>query len=260
MRPVSFYGGAMTRYRAGALHLLVSVVIAALVFAFVWLVWYPGVLLEATGAQWIVLVVGLVYFCVGPLVTAIVFKPGKRGLLFDLVAIGVLQTGALVCGLWVLHESRPAFIVFIQDRFELVRADDVEPGDLAKAKAPYDRLPEDGPRLVGAKLPRDPNEQFRLAMSAMQGGPDVQSFPQYFVPYAEVSKQALAKADRFAVLRKHNAQDVPAVDRLLADLAVPEERLRILPLRAGKRDLTAIVDAQSGDVLRIAAVRPWEFQ
>ena len=31
----------------------------------------------------------------GPLITLIIFKPGKKGLLFDLVVIGMMQSAAL---------------------------------------------------------------------------------------------------------------------------------------------------------------------
>ena len=250
----------MTRYRAGAAHLVISVIIAALLFLAIHFVWYPGALLEATGGRKLLLVIAAVHLCVGPLITTIIFKQGKRGLAFDLAMIAVVQVAALTFGVWMLYEARPAFIVFIKDRFELARADDIDPAELAKAKPPYDRIALTGPSLVGARLPRDASEGFRVAMSAMRGGPDIQGFPQYFVAYEDVRGDALRRAERFAQLRRFNAQDQEAVERLLARLGGNEERLRILPLRAGKRDLTVVLDAQSGDVLHIAALRPWEYQ
>lgn len=249
----------MSRYRAGALHLMVSVVVAALLFLVIYFVWFPGALLAATGAPWLLFIIAAVHLGLGPLLTTIVFEKGKRGLVFDIVVIALLQLAALGYGAWVLFESRPVYVVFIKDRFELARADEIAPAELAKAKPPYDRLPLDGPQVVGAQLPRDANEQFRVAMSAMGGGPDIQGFPQHFVPYELVRMRAAAKAEPIAKLRGLNPKDVDAVNRLAPSLGLAEERLRFLPMRAGKHDLTVILDAQTGEVLRIAALRPWEF-
>ena len=112
----------MTRYRAGAAHLVVSVIIAALLFLGIHLVWYPGALLEATGGRKLLLVIAVVHLCVGPLITTIIYKQGKRGLAFDLAMIAIVQVAALTFGVWMLYEARPAFIVFIKDRFEIGRA------------------------------------------------------------------------------------------------------------------------------------------
>lgn len=250
----------MSRYRAGSLHLALSLAIAALVFVGVYFVWYPGALLQATGAPWILAIIALLHLGLGPLLTTIVFETGKRGLAFDLLAIVIVQTGALAFGIWMLYQSRPAYIVFIKDRFELARADDIDPDELSKAKPPYDQLPLTGPRIVGAHLPRDPHEQFRVMMSAMQGGPDIQGFPQYFVPYDEVRQQAAGRAEVIGALRKWNAKDPGGVDALVKSLGGREERLRFLPMRAGKHDLTVVLDADSGEVLRIVALQPWEFE
>ncbi len=232
----------------------------ALVFLSIHFVWYPGALLEATGALRILLLIAFVDVCVGPLITTIIFVPGKRGLAFDLTMIALVQAAALTYGVWVLYQARPAYIVFVKDRFELTRADDIDRAELAKAKPPYDRIALTGPSVVGARLPKDPNEKLRITMSAMGGGPDIQGFPQYFVAYDDIRGEALGRAERFAELRKFNAQDLEGVERLLANLGGREERVRFLPLRAGERDLTVILDAQSGDVLRIAALRPWEYK
>jgi hypothetical protein len=250
----------LPRIRAAGIHFTLSLLVATLVFLAVYFVWYPDALFDKAGGKELFFLIAAVDVTLGPLITLVIFKPGKKGLKFDLVTIVAVQLIALSYGVWVLYESRPVYLVFVKDRFELARANDIEPAELAKAKAPYDRLPLTGPRIVGARLPTDPEEQFRVTMSAA-AGLDMQGFPQYFVAYDEVKRDVLAKASPFAALRKYNADTPGAVERVAKRLgARPESSVRILPLRSGKSDLTVLIDAATADVLYIADVKPWEFR
>jgi hypothetical protein len=246
----------MNRFKASAVHFAISLLIVTTVFLSIYFIWYPDALFDRAGGRRLFTLIALVDVTIGPLVTLIVFKPGKKGLKFDLVSIAVAQVLALAFGVYVLYESRPAYVVFAKDRFEMARANDIEPVELAKAKAPFNELPLTGPRLVGARLPTDPDEQLRIMVSAA-GGLDVQGYPQHFVPYDEVRKDVLAKAAPFGALRKWNAPD--RVEALAKSLGRAEASMKFLPMRAEKADLAVIVDAATGDVLRYAALKPWEF-
>ena len=247
----------MNRFKASGLHFAISVVIATTVFLCIYFIWYPDALFQRAGGKELFVLIALVDVTIGPLITLIIFKPGKKGLKFDLASIAVAQLVALLYGVYVLYESRPAYVVFVKDRYELARANDLEAAERAKAKPPYNELPVAGPRVVGARLPTDPDEQFRIMVSAA-GGLDVQGFPQYYVAYDDVRKDVLAKAAPFADLRKYNDPD--EVSRLAARLGRPESAMKFLPMRTDRADITVIVDAQNADVLRYAALKPWEFQ
>ncbi len=251
----------MNRYRAAAYYLTGTCVVATTVFLPIYFFWYPGALFDQAGGRELFQLIVGVDLVAGPLLILIVFVPGKKGLAFDLLAIAIIQASALAYGVYVLFESRPAYIVFVKDRFEMVRANDIADDELEKAKpGPYATLPWTGPRIVGAPIPKDPDEQFRLMMSAMNGA-DIQSFPRYYRDYGTVTAQVLARAAPLARLRELNPGRQADVDRLVAKLGRPEAALRFLPMRAGKHaDVTVVVDAGSAEVLSIAAFRPWEFQ
>jgi hypothetical protein len=248
----------MSRWRAAALHLGVSIAVATLVFAVIFFVWYPSPLFESAGGRHLFLVVAMVDVTIGPLITLIVFRAGKRGMRFDLATIAVMQVAALSYGVWVLYEARPVWIVFVKDRFELVRANNVMDAELAKAKPPFAELPLRGPELAGARAPTNPDEQFRIAMSAM-AGQDLHTYPQYLIPYAEVKRSAASRSQPLKRLAELNPGLGPEVERLVKGLGKPEAQVRFLPMRAGKVDLSVLVDATTGDVLRITALRPWEY-
>lgn len=252
----------MNRYRAAAIHLALSGLVAASVFLINRFLWYPDALFDRAGGRALFFLIAGVDVSIGPLITLIVFVPGKKGLAFDLVTIAILQLAALAYGTWVFFESRPAYIVFVKDRFELVRANEIADKDLDKAQSrAYADLPWTGPRTVGARIPKDPDEQFNLMMSAVGGGADIQAFPKYYVGYDEVRGEVLSRAAPFARLRELNPRSAIEIDRLVATLGRPEAQLRFLPLRAGPEvDLTVVVDATRADILNISALRPWEFK
>ena len=250
---------AMTRWGAAGVHLALTFLVATSVFAIIFFVWYPGVLFDSAGGRTLFMLIACVDATIGPLLTCIVFKPGKKGLVFDLAVIAVLQVSALAYGTWVLFESRPAYIVFTRDRFDLVRANDlnVMPGSSAGPNA-YAKPPLGGPMRVGARLPKDPDEQFKL-MASGAAGQDVQTYPQYYVSYDDVRDEVKAHAAPIAKLRTLNPQSGAEIDRIIAQSGQPEQALGFVPMRAGQTDLAVIVDKQRAEVVDIANLRPWEY-
>jgi hypothetical protein len=250
--------GVITRWRAAAIHLGLSALTAGAVLSAIYFLWYPGALFDVAGGLVLFLLIAGVNVGTGPLITLIIFRQGKKGLRLDLAAIALLQLAALSFGTWVVYESRPVWIAFVVDRFELVRANEIAPEERAKAKPPYDELSVFGPRLIGAKKPKDPDEQFRVAMSALRGY-DLQRYPQHYVPYADVAKQVAAHAKPVAELNRYNPGAGARIAALPAKFGAKEEDLGFLPMRAGKKDLTALVDRKTGRYLGTSELKPWEY-
>lgn len=246
------------RLRAGLIHLSLSAAIAAAVFLPIYFIWYPDVLFESAGGRDLFMVVVAVDVTLGPLVTTIVYVPGKWGLKFDLFVIGTLQLCALAYGVHVLFEARPVNIVFVKDRFELVRANEYPEGELEKiASGRHGSLTWTGPRIVGAKLPADPKERTDIMFSTIGGGPDIHLLPRYYVPYEEVRGLAKEKGERLQKLRDRNPAHKKEVDALVAASRRAEDELRFIPMRAGKTDLTVLIDARTGEILKISTLKPW---
>ena len=247
----------MNRFKAAALHLAISATIAVAVFTTVRTLWYPGGLFEAVGGLTLFLIVLGVDVCAGPLCTLVVFVPGKKGLAFDLTTIALLQSAFLAYGLFMLAESRPVYIAFVKDRFELVRSNEIPDSVLKDAKVSrYRDLPWTGPQLVGVAFPTDPDEKFKIMVSGM-AGVDIQAYPNYHVPYDAVRAEAAKKGLPVALLPKFNKG--LTVQQLEGRFGRPEAQMRYLPLRAGRKDLTVIFDAKTADVLTIDDIKPWEY-
>jgi len=86
-----------------------------------WL-WYPSPLDKALGVANIFLLLLSIDVIIGPLLTLIVAKQGKRSLKTDLLTIATLQLAALVYGLYMVAQGRPVWIIYSNNRFELVQA------------------------------------------------------------------------------------------------------------------------------------------
>jgi len=236
---------AFSRWQAASTHLLISVAIAAAVITVMLLVWYPGPLFEAAGGSGLLYILVGVDVVLGPLLTLIVFKSGKRGMKFDLAMIGLAQVAALVYGVHIVFLARPAFIVFVNDRFELVTVVDLDPAELEAARYPQFRTPGwTGPQLVAADMPTDPKERSKL-IDATLAGLDLQHFPRYYVPYAERTKEVLAKAESIAWLRAYEPISAKSADKYLASSGTREEDVRALMLRTRFAWAVVLVDSKT---------------
>ena len=248
----------MSRWKAAGIHLSISVAIGLVVGALLFGVWYPPPYFHAVGADMLVLLLVGVDVVLGPVLTLVVFKAGKRGLKFDLAIIAILQTLALVYGLSVVLKSRPVFLVAATDRFVLVSAHDFEAPDLAKATRPEFRsLSWTGPRTVGAKSP-DGEAGNDLLFSSL-AGKDIERFPQYFVDYAEVSKDLLKHARPLADIRnKASTDEAERLDDAVRKSGVSPDAVVGVPLQTHRGFLLMLLDASSGRPLRALDVDPWK--
>jgi hypothetical protein len=240
---------AFSRWQAAGTHLLICAAIAAAVLTLMLTVWYPRPLFEAVGGNDLLFIVLGVDVTVGPLLTLVVFKSGKPGMTFDLAVIGLLQACALAYGVSVVALARPAFIVFVKDRFEVVSVAELEPADLAAARYPEFRSPPwTGPMLVASDMPTDPAERQQLVKLAF-AGLDVQNFPRFYVPYAERANEVLAKAETVARLRASEPVTARAVDAYLRASGTREDDVRCLLLRTRLAWVAVLVDPGSARVL-----------
>ena len=245
----------MSRWKASGIHLLLSAGIAGAMVSLMLLVWYPWPLFEAAGGSGLTMILVGVDVVLGPLITLVIFKAGKKGLRFDLAVIALLQLSALAYGVHAVYVVRPAYIVYNVDRFDLVAAVDLDPKDLEKAtREEFKRPPVDGPRYVAAVLPADPDERQKILEFAL-AGKDLQLFPEHYVAYESQAQNALKRARNAGVLLERDS--TKTVARFLEASGRSPESVKFLPLRARSGDAAVLLDAATGNPLRIVLVDPW---
>jgi hypothetical protein len=247
----------MNRWKASVIHLGISAIVATIVVGVMLKLWYPPPYFDAMGGGTLLLLIVGCDVTLGPLITLIIFKSGKKGLRMDLTIIGCLQLVALAYGTYTIFVARPVFTVFAVDRFEVVAANDIRSEELAKATNPeFSTLSLTGPRVVGARLPTDPDEQFRIANEAAQGGGDIKNLPRLFVPYDSIAKEAAGRAQPLSRLEARNPAARAPVDELLRSAGLREDSLGFLPLSA-RKSMSVILEKDTGRIRAIIDVDPW---
>lgn len=237
-----------TRWQAAALHAALSVAIGAVAFALMLGVWFPGELFRIAGGSTLILLLVGVDVALGPLLTLVVFDPAKRLLKLDLALIGAVQLAALLYGTFVMFEARPAYVVFVVDRFDVVSTVDLDAAARAAAPRPEFRGVHLGrPRLAAAEMPADPAARNAVVMAALSGV-DLLLTPRYWVPYAEARDHVLARARALDDIRRVDpATNGPVLDAALARLGRTSDSLRALGVKAKQGEAVMLIDAATGD-------------
>lgn len=241
-----------TRFQAAAIHLAISGLVATATMGLMLAVWYPQPLFGAMGGKELILLIVGIDVAIGPLLTLIVFDTSKKELAFDLAVVATLQLVALSYGMYAMHSGRPVFVVFADGRFVVVSAAEVDDDSLSQAQSEFRTLPLNGPRVVAADSPSDVRQRVTLFFTGL-AGMGVQNLPQYYVPYAERLAEVLAASRPLERLEdltpEHEA-------RLAHAVAGAPDRFRYLPLQTRYDELTALVDARTGEFLSIVSIRP----
>ena len=248
----------MSRLRAFLVHLSLSAAVVGSGFAIVFFIWYPQPYFEVVGAWYLIRILFIVDVVLGPLLTFIVFKPGKPGLKFDLTVIALVQVAALIYGGNIIYQERPYYLVFAVDRFELVPRKDL---DLSTIK--YDVLKEKpwlGTVPVFARLPEDPEVLSKFTQEVMfEGKPDLERRTEFWHPYDQFASEAPAQARDLHELLKDDeitaGKAAPVITRLEADHA----RLGYLPLLGRTENFAIVLDIETGEQLEVLDVDPYQL-
>jgi hypothetical protein len=231
---------------AFGIHFIATALLAAAAAALIFLVWYPAPFNEMIGGTKLFLLVVGCDLALGPLISLVIFnrRKSRRALVTDYSLVAALQLTALAYGVWVMAASRPVFVAFYSDRFEVVSAIDVRDTELAAARDPrYAKLPWFGPKFISVEVPA---AQQQAVLFEELAGNESQMRPRFYVPYENGRDALRARAGKLEDLVRRHRDAKPLVDAGVAATGVPADRLRWLPVRARLGFWTALVDYESG--------------
>lgn len=240
------------RFRLFSYHLLFSVVLASISIFVVFFVWYPSPLHSAAGVTNIFLILLSVDVVLGPILTLLVSKEGKKSLKFDVSVILVLQVAALIYGISTVAKGRPVWIVFNVDRFDMVQAYQVDESYRQKARPEYQSFSWSGPKWIAAKKPSDVAAQNNLVFESVLGGVDMPLRPDLYVPYEDEISNIKAKAFKLSILNRYNQAE--NVGKILAEW--PDANA-FLPMMARLGSATVLINKDSGGVVAVVPLNPW---
>ena len=246
----------LLRLRAFSLHFLASVIVVGMALIVMRLVWYPtpfASLLGWVDLLWVVVGVDLV---LGPVLTFLVYAPGKKSLRFDLAVIVLVQLSALGYGIYTSAQGRPIYLVFVVDRFETVSPVDFTQEEITAAKnSPYLNFPWSGPKPIGTKMPTDRSEKNAVLFSSVAGG-GLKVMPRYYQPYSSASALAIEKGKKLSDIQKLKPQQVAIIEKWIRDENKNPDDVVFVPLMGKFNFGLVMLDAKTGEIVSMEGIDP----
>lgn len=242
---------------ATGVHFLVTLSVAAVAAAVIFLVWFPHPFATMIGGTELFLLVVGCDLALGPLISLVIYDSRKtrRALIFDYSLVGAIQIFALVFGVHTLAATRPVYVAFSHDRIEIVSAVEIRDDELAAAKTPlYASLPLTGPRLVSITVPAA--EQQNALFQSLEGNEEHMR-PRFYGPYESQLAQIRARARTIGELEQKHPEHKPLLEQASAGLPVPAERVRWLPVHHRKGFWTVLIDIEDGKPLEYVDFDPY---
>lgn len=239
------------KFKAFAIHLGLSILVG-LVFAFIiYKVWFIAPLEIATKITPIFLMMIGIDIIIGPLLTFLVYKKDKKTLKLDLSVIVIIQSMALIYGVYNIYKSRPLWIAFDQDTFYLIRANEVDLDSEKKASTDYRSQIVAEPRFVSVKRPDIKTQKakellFYDLMGMNLAGKKPELYHSINDARQDLSKQALPLNG----LEKYNIKASSILDKY-------PQADAFLPLKTNTVDMTVLINKEKGEVVKIVDLRPW---
>lgn len=233
-------------------HLSISFVIAMLVIAVVFFVWYPAPLAKAVGVTQIFLMMLAIDVIVGPLLGLLVYKEGKKSLKFDLTVIIVIQISALVYGIYNIEQGRPAWLAYNVDRFELVRKNEIIDQNINQAKSKFQQVSWFKPQYVAVNFAKYIQQRNNDMFAEVLGGISLAQRPERYVDFAQAKKHIQKRAQSLELLQQYNDKSV--VEKTLVKYP---KAIAFLPIKASAVDMTVLIN-HKGEVVKIVDLRPWQ--
>lgn len=240
----------MNRFKAAGIHLTLSFFIVVTVLIAMYFLWYPGEYFSLMGGETLIKLIGFVDVFLGPLLTFVIFKAGKKSLRFDLFCIGILQIAALSYGVYVMFSARPIFTVFNKNAFQIPAVVDITPEELMKAKQPQWRQASvTGPQLVAIG---EPNKKDKKEMIfAHQVTSSAYRYPKLYDDYNKYRTDIIKAGEPLASLAKDNVENKAVIDKFLHKVNRPATDFLVLPISSELAEMSAIVDAKTGNFIEI---------
>lgn len=240
--------------KAAGIHLAFSAVVLSALALVVLRAWYPDFFF-ATDGGWegirIVLAVDLV---LGPLLTFVVFRRGKPGLVRDLALICAMQVAALLAGTAVVYSERPQFFVFYDGHFYSASADTYERYGVAPPD-PSD-YSDRTPAWVVAAAPGNPIEEAGIRRILYQDGIALWVYAPLYEPLDDEHLRDEIVPSGLSAAQMQARDPGGVLQDWLAERGKTFEDFAFVPVHSRYRDGFVAIDVESLEVGGFIDIRP----
>lgn len=244
----------ITRLKAFLIHFSISSFIFFVLLYFILVQWYPQPLFSTDGGWQVIRIIAGVDLVLGPLLTLIVFKPGKAGLKFDLSMIALVQTLALCWGVWTTYNERPAAIIYTLDFFTPVPAYQLSEQGITSQE--LKKFGDDWPIMIYLEIPKEKISE--VIVESMRANKPLYLLTQY---YSKFSKQQTAVLKQNSMDIAKYVEDKPELKKLYLNslLTTTNKNISYLALHSREKWVTAIFDLDLMKIVKTIDISPTAY-
>ena len=145
------------------------------------------------------------------------------------------------------------WLAYNVDRFELVRNNEVVEDNIADALPHFKQPSWLKPQYVAVEFAKDTKQRNDDMFAEVLGGVSIAQRPERYVPLAQAKTQIRQRAQELNELNKFNAVD--DVKKIVNQY--PQANAWV-PLKATAMDMVVLLNKDSGEVVKIVDLRPWD--
>lgn len=232
-------------------HLAVSSVIAVLALLLIFGVWYPNPLDKALGVKSVLVVLLGIDVVLGPLMTLVLAKEGKKGLKFDLVVIAIMQLSALTYGIYSIDKGRPVWIAFDVNGFDVIQKHMIAQKEGDVIASGYDTFNWMGAKWVYTTPAKDDNELMERMKDDFEQGIAASARPALYQPIEKGMTNIISHSMPISALMNFNKSE--EVNKILMDYPQAD---KYLPLRTSLVHMVVLIDSHHKKIVGIVDLRP----
>lgn len=242
----------LTRFNAFLIHFAISFLIFLILLYFILIQWYPDPLFANDGGWRVIRIIVGVDLVLGPLLTLIIFKPGKPGLKFDLYMIALTQTLALTWGVWTTYNERPAAVVYTIDHFTPVPAYLLKEQGMTSEK--LKQFGDTWPIMIFSDI--SPEKQQEMLIKSISEGKSLYLYTEHYKKfsseYANVFKQNSMNLEKYV-------EDKPELKQRYQKAMLkinPASNISLLALHSREKWVTVIFDLEAMKIIDSIDIDP----
>jgi hypothetical protein len=235
----------LTRTSAAAWQLLISLVLVGLLATLALVSWFPGPLFQLDGGWQGLQLIAALDLILGPLLTLVVFRPGKPGLAFDMAVITAVRVAVLCYGAWTLFDNRPVLLVFADDHMQPLPRSVV--AEIDPSGTIWQRFRGPKPVSVALAIPTDPLRAPDYVLGKLKSGTPLHLHHRDYVPLTDHWSAVIADSLDINHYVSHRPDWRLALQLELARLSRDRVQLVFLPLKGRNGTGILLADAASGE-------------
>ncbi len=223
-----------TRKQAFLTHLLVSACVFLIISGLIFFYWYPEFYFFLDGGDRAVATIFFVDVVLGPGLTLLVFKPGKKSLKFDMTVILLLQVSALAWGVNSVYTERSGLAVFYLGKLACVSHSEVAGYDMASIS----EGPGGKQNIAILQRPDTIEAFYELTKEAFEGGEGEIYYHREKV--APLDAGRVERLDKYELdleeLKSNNEHEALVIESYIKNNPGNDETYKLIPLvcRYGK--------------------------